>query len=330
MTRVLVTGSSGFVGSAVCEALVARGLGVVGFDLNPSRFTSAPWAQAMDFVAGDMRDWNALEAVLADHDVTHIVHAAALTPDLERETTQPDLITEVNVLGSQRLMMAVAACRPRCRVLLLSSISVYGQAEPDAQGLFDEEATRPQPAALYGMTKYAAEMTLRRLADLHNIDLRIGRLGPLFGPWEHASGARDILSPHHQIAMAARRGGACVLPRNVAADWFYSRDAARKIVALAMEETVSHQLFNLGGGQVSTLVDWCEALRALIPGFAWTIDAGAPTIRYGYASDRPALATARLDAVIASQPISVMDAARDYLSWLDAFELLSEPLEKTT
>lgn len=326
MTCVLVTGSSGFVGSAICEALAERGIDVVGYDLKPSRFTSAPWAKHMQFLAGDMRDLDALEAVLADHEVTHIVHAAALTPDEQRERSHPDLIAEVNVLGSARLAMAVAKRRPQCRLLHVSSIAVYGEAEPSESGRLEEETTSPRPVALYGVTKLAAEMTMRRLAALHGLDLCIARLGPLFGPWEHASGARDILSPHHQIAVAARSGAPCVLPRNVTADWLYSREAARKIVGLLTTLDLPHRLFNLGGGEMSALVNWCEAVRDVIPRFEWREDAARPTILYGYPKDRPALATTRLDAIVPPQGPTLTDAARDYLSWLDRFEQhLMEP-----
>jgi nucleoside-diphosphate-sugar epimerase len=326
MTCVLVTGSSGFVGSAICEALTERGIDVVGYDLKPSRFTSAPWPKQTRFRAGDIRDLDALESVLTDNEVTHIVHAAALTPDEQRERSHPDLIAEVNVLGSARLAMAVAKRRPQCRLLHLSSIAVYGEAEPGEEGRFHEETTSPRPVALYGVTKFAAEMIMRRLAALHGLDICIARLGPLFGPWEHASGARDILSPHHQIAIAARNGAPCILPRNVAADWLYSREAARKIVGLLIAGNVQHHLLNLGGGEMSTLVDWCEALRGLIPGFEWREDAAAPTIRYGYCKDRPALATTRLDAIVPPQAPTLTDAARDHLSWLDRFKQhLMEP-----
>ena len=172
-------------------------------------------------------------------------------------------------------------------------------------------------------------MTLRRLAALHGLDLVIARLGPVFGPWEHASGARDILSPHHQIAVAARCGALCVLPRNVTADWFYSRDAAHKIVSLLMASDPPHRLFNLGVGQMSTLVDWCEALRTQIPAFTWQLDPQLPTIRYGYPTDRPPLATTRLDAVVAPNGTRLIDAARDYISWLDQFEPQSQSMEVT-
>lgn len=319
MTRVLITGSSGFVGSAICEALAGQGVETVGYDLAASRFTSAPWFDKVSFVTGNICDGDALEAALADHAVTHIVHAAALTPDEERELMRPDRIAEVNLVGSCRLAMAVAARRPNCQILHLSSIAVYGSSAPDIHGRFDEEATRPQPSALYGVTKFAAEMAMCRLADLHRLDLQIVRLGPLFGPWEHASGVRDTLSPHHQIARAARSGAPCVLPRNVAADWFYSRDAARKIATLLLTQRSSHRLLNLGCGQISTLTDWCEALRAFIPDFRWTTDTKTPTIRYGYGKDRPALGTARLDAVIPPGTRSLREAASDYLSWLDVY-----------
>lgn len=314
MMRVLVTGSSGFVGAAVCEELAARGCAVTGFDRAPSPFGPGP--ERFSFVAGDIRDGDALRHLFSTHHITHLVHAAAITPSAEREKTAPDEVVEVNVLGACRVMKAAAEARLQ-RVLYLSSISAVGDAAPAANGRFTEDATSPRPSSLYGITKLAAEVVMRRIADLQEQDLRTVRLGPLFGPWEHASRARDVLSPHHQIIEAARAGRSCVLPRNVAADWLYSRDGARRIVDLLLCEDPGCSVFNLGGDAVTTLADWCEAVQAIHPGFRWRIDAEQPTIRYSYSADRPALDNSRLDAVCPSCATPLAAAARETWAWFD-------------
>lgn len=316
MSCILVTGASGFVGLALCAELIGRGHQVIAFDRMPPCFDCESIAAAT-FVAGDIRDEAALRQVLDAHPVTHIVHGAAITPDAERERAAPDDIVEVNVLGACRLMQA-AAGRELARIMYLSSISAYGNAFPGGDGRLQESAC-PRPSALYGITKLSAELAMRRIAELNGQDLRILRLGPLFGPWEHASGARDVLSPHHQIAQAARSGSPCTLPRAVPADWLYSPEAARRIADVLLRDVVTDDVLNLGGGTVTTLEDWCAALREEIPGFTWSIDADRPTIRYNYATDRPALDNARMDAASPARSTPLTQAARETLHWLDHF-----------
>lgn len=317
MNCVLVTGSSGFVGSAVCEELALRGIATVGFDRSPSPFQGAEWVRRLNFVQGDLRDVEALSRICRDYHITEVVHAAALTPDEARERSDPDLVIETNVAGACRVMMA-ARTGQVSRVMLLSSFSAYGAAET-REGRFDEAASRPEPQTLYGISKLAAEQSMRRLAALNGTDLRIIRLGPLFGAWEHASGARAVLSPHHQIAEAALAGRACVLPRPVSADWLYSRQAARRIADVLLAADLGNDVFNLGGGLVTSLVDWCRALMQAIPGFEWKVEEASPTVRYGYAQDRPPLDNRRIDAVSPAGPVSLEEMARDYLGWLDRF-----------
>ena len=317
MTHILVTGASGFVGSAICESLVARGLRVTGLDSRPSPFAQAPFFREMDLIPADTGDAGALRHHLAERRVTHVVHAAALTPDAHMEVEAPERVMAVNVAATCGLMVAARAAGVE-RLLFLSSIAVYGAARPSAGGRF-HESDSPQPETLYGISKGAAEQALGRLARLGGPDLQIVRLGPLFGPFEHAGPARKLLSPHHQITEAARTGGACVLPRAVPADWLYARDAGARIADLLLAPAPAHTIFNLGGGAVTTLVDWCEALAAQRPGFSWRVEAAAATVHYGYAADRPALDMARLDAVSAPRATSLAGAVADYLAWLERF-----------
>ena len=193
---VLVTGASGFVGSAIAEALCARGIPVVGLDLHPPRNS---WP-GFDFVTADLRYQASLDAALTGRGLTHMIHAAALTPDAAFEEANPDLVLDVNLLGSVRLLQAAKTAGIR-RLLQLSSIAVYGNAAPEADGLYYEDRTTPTPQSLYGIGKYAAEMSLRRLAPSAGIDLSNLRLGPIFGPHERASDSRKVTSPHHQILL---------------------------------------------------------------------------------------------------------------------------------
>ncbi len=319
--RVLVTGSSGFMGLALSEAITDAGYEVVGFDIKPPPFPDLAWMDKFTFVQGDIGEIQSFSGQFKRMGVTHIVHAAAITPGQEREREVPDIIAEVNIVGAYRLMLMAADIKPE-RVVYLSSISAYGPAVPEKNGRYDERATQAAPEALYGISKLAAERGMKRIAQMHEVDLRMVRLGPVFGAWEHPSGARDILSPHHQAAQAAKAGKPCILPRPIPADWIYSRDAARRIRELLMRQCLNGDLFNLGGGAITSVADWCRTLATLASDFFWSVDAQSPTIQYPYATDRPALANGRIDASVPSGPhLTLEEAAKDYWAWLHSHSL---------
>jgi len=178
---VFVAGACGFVASAICEELVSRNISVIGADRASPPFPDADWAGRVTFVYFDIRDSQSIAQVLHEHAVTHIVHAAAITPDLDRERDDADTVIDVNIAGSCRLMSAAAKIGAE-RIVYLSSISAYGSAAPTVDGRFCEARSVPQPETLYGISKHAAGGAMRRLAYLNGLDLRIIRLGPVFGP----------------------------------------------------------------------------------------------------------------------------------------------------
>jgi UDP-glucose 4-epimerase len=319
--RVLVTGSSGFMGLALSEAIIDAGNEVVGFDIKPPPFPDLAWMDKFTVVQGDIGEIRSFSGQFKRMGITHVVHAAAMTPGPEREREVPDIIATVNIVGAYRLMLMAADIRPE-RVVYLSSISAYGPAIAAKNGRYDERATHAAPEALYGISKLAAERGMKRIAQMNEVDLRTIRLGPVFGAWEHSSEARDILSPHHQAAKAARTGEPCILPRPFPADWIYSRDAARRIGSLLMRQGLNDDLFNLGGGAITSVADWCRALATLAPDFSWSVDAQSPTVRYPYATDRPALDNRRIDASVPSGPhLTLEEAAKDYWTWLHSHSL---------
>lgn len=185
----LITGASGFVGLALTEHLLAHGKAVVGFDLAlpPARaqqvFATLPGRY--EAVQGDVRDSAPLINTLRHYGVDRLVALAAITADAQRERTAPQSIFDVNVGGVSSAVSAAAACGVK-RVVLGSSGSVYG-ASGMAPAPLDEVLTPLQPEGLYGISKMAAELAAVRLAELHGIDLVVGRLGTCFGPWEAAT-----------------------------------------------------------------------------------------------------------------------------------------------
>ena len=307
----LLTGATGFVGRSIAQALVARGEALVLF---------APAAPVVPMpgsvvVTGDVRSAADLDRAFGAASVDRVIHAAALTPDAATEAERPDDIVSVNIGGTVELMQAARRAGVR-RVIGLSSAAVYGTAV-GASGWLTEDGQPCQPTGLYGTTKWASERIVLRLGALYGIEAATVRLGGCFGANEHPSGVRPMMSPHWQCAEAARTGDVCVLPRPMLADWVDAAEAATAIVALLERPDLPAMTFNLGGGVVTSVQAWCEALAMIVPSFRWRIDAAASTIRYGMERDRSPLDMTRLRAAIGTVPSTdaLIDRARRYLAW---------------
>jgi nucleoside-diphosphate-sugar epimerase len=317
----LITGGSGFIGLALAERLIADGETVFLFDLSAPAYgmLARPELAGATLITGDVTSADDVDGALNTAGIDRVIHTAAMTPNAQRERDAARQIVDVNIGGTVNLLECVALRPAIKRVTVLSSVAVYGFSQPTASGLFEEELSPPAPAALYGITKLASEQAALRIAQLHKLEVRVVRLGPAFGPWELQSAVRDALSPHHQIIALARAGREVALPRTMAGDWIYSRDAARGIAAVSQAETLNHRIYHVSGGVISNLIEWCVIVAQHFPDFAWKLAASEDdgNIIYGLPKDRAPLSIARLAGDTGCCPQFDLDAAaRDYLGWL--------------
>ncbi|RDI19640.1 UDP-glucuronate 4-epimerase [Pseudacidovorax intermedius] len=263
-----ITGAAGFVGLALVEHLLARGETVVGWDVAPlpeaAQRALATLPGRFTALRGDVGDAAALEAALALHRPQRLVLLAAVTAAAERERRAPECIFAVNLVAVTTALR-LAAAQGVQRVLLASSGSAYG-ASGRLPGPLHETDTPLQPEGLYGISKMAAEAAAYRLADLLGMDLRIGRLGTCFGPWERDTGVRDTPSAPLQALRLLRARQPVRLPRPLRRDWLYVRDAAAAIAGLLDTEAPSQPIYNLAAGFEWSVADWCAWL-ATQPGF---------------------------------------------------------------
>jgi nucleoside-diphosphate-sugar epimerase len=319
---VLVTGAGGLVGAAVVEALVRRGTKVVALDRSPPPAeVAAAWSGHPGrtiTVTGDVRDSDALAQVIRENAVRRLIHGATVTAGADRDATDPEGIVSVNVLGTISVLRAARATGMG-RMLVLSSNAVYG---PNAQvgDELDEVATQPDPRTMYAITKFAAERTALRLAELWSLDLRIARLSSIYGRYERDTGLRDTLSPLYQATMAARAGTPVVLPGPGRRDWMYSRDVGSGIAALIDAPALPEPVYHVSTGRPFSVADWCGLLQRRYPGFSWRVaEAGEPaTIDYFSFGERRPLAVTKFMRDTQFRP--AYDAERalgDWLEWLD-------------
>ena len=158
MTKSIVTGAAGFVGSHLADRLLAMGHDVVGVDsftdsyarhLKERNLSDAKGHERFQLIDGDLLDID-LDALLvsADH-VFHLAGQAGVRPSWG---SQFEVYLRNNIGATQRLLEAAKRAQLQTFVFASSS-SIYG----DAKRLPVTEETLPQPISPYGVTKLAAE-----------------------------------------------------------------------------------------------------------------------------------------------------------------------------
>ena len=191
---VLVTGSTGFVGAALCRHLVQAGCNVRAAVRDPHKF-SAPGTQPV--VVGNLAsntDWRA-----AVEGVRAVVHCAARV-HVMRETASDPLaeFRRVNVAGTLNLARQAADAGVR-RIVFISTIGVNG-AETQPGRPFTAEDT-PAPHSPYSVSKYEAEQALQELARSRSIEVVVIRPPLVFGPGAPGNFERLMRALHQGIPL---------------------------------------------------------------------------------------------------------------------------------
>lgn len=174
MSRCLITGASGFVGSNLAAALVAEGRQVRCLVRSTS---NTQWLDKLDVesVVGKLDDLPKLKNVLAG--VSHVYHVAGRTTALRRED-----FFETNVIGSQ---FVAEACAQQTTPPTLTMVSSLAAGGPGTAQRPRQESDPDQPVSAYGKSKLAAELKIAQLAD--QLPISIVRPPIIFGPADHAS-----------------------------------------------------------------------------------------------------------------------------------------------
>lgn len=310
---ILVTGGSGFVGLNILEQLLARGDEVVVFDLTQPKVPGAA------FEKGDTTDAARLEAVFSKTQPQTVIHLAAITADAKRDAKEPQLIAQVNLVGTLNVLEAARRHGVK-RFVHASTGAVFGAAGMGASAPLRED-DRVEPGSMYALTKYAAERAVLRMAELWSMDVRVGRFATVYGKWEHATGARDVLSLPTELAKIALAGGEAVFPAMGDQDYIYAPDQAASLIALMDAPAPKHRVYHLGTGKTWALPQWCESLQKKFPAFRWreSNDWAACSLRPLAPGTRTRFDTRRLVDDLGWKPrFDLASSCDDFVSWLQS------------
>jgi dihydroflavonol-4-reductase len=155
--KALVTGATGFVGSAVVRALIKTGVDVRVLARHGSDFTNLQQFR-IDGAYGDLRDKESLRKALAG--CHHLYHVAAHYALWARD---PSIFYDVNVTGTKNLMEAARDVGTE-RIVYCSTIGAIGLPPDGGLGTEDTPVSLEQMAGHYKRSKYLAEQEVLKLA----------------------------------------------------------------------------------------------------------------------------------------------------------------------
>jgi UDP-glucuronate 4-epimerase len=298
--RFLVTGAHGCIGAWVVRQLLAEHADVVALDVSDDahrlRLLMTPDELAgLRSVRTDITDLDAVERTLDEHEITNIIHLAALqVPFCQAD---PALGARVNVVGTINVMEAAARRLARMAPLVYaSSIAVYSKLSPEqTAGGERADAHQGVPGTLYGVYKRANEGAAVRYWQDRGLPSIGLRPHTVYGPGRD----QGLTSAPTVAILAAVSGNRFEVSYGGRLQLQYAPDVARAFVQASRSGVEAASVHNLKG-QTVHMADVVDAIEAAIPdaaglisfkpaglAFPQEVDSGSLTATIGNLKETP-------------------------------------------
>ena len=249
--RCAVTGGSGFIGSHVVDKLKDAGHEVRVID-------HRVWPHRDDVEFKDVDIVHFSSVLNATREVDVIFHLAAMS-NVNVAFDQPVYTVELNALGTAHVLEA-ARINGIKRVILASTVWVYGVAEPDEVDEYSPFQLR-RPGHIYSSMKIASELLCHDYWNLYKQPFTILRYGIPYGPRMRDELVIPIFLKKAFSGQPITIAGDGSQYRN----FIYVEDMAEAHV-LALDEKAENKIFNLEGGEKVRIRDIAETINKLLGG----------------------------------------------------------------
>ena len=261
--KVVVTGGAGFIGSHLCETLLARGCDVVALDnfdgfYDPAikRANIEPCLEQPKFslVQGDIRDAKLLAEVLKDGTADVLVHLAAKA-GVRPSIADPVGYCDVNVNGTVCLLEAARRYGLR-KFIFGSSSSIYGN---NRKVPFAESDNVDFPISPYAASKKAGELFCHAYSHLYGMAITSLRFFTVYGPRQRP----DLAI--HKFTKLIETGQPIPIfgDGSMSRDFTYVDDIVAGVIA-AIDSCQGYHIYNLGNSQPVVLRDLVKAIETAL------------------------------------------------------------------
>ncbi len=250
----LITGTAGFLGTALANRLAREGHQVRGLD-DLSTGDPARLEHGVLFTRGDVNDRPKLWTLLQDVDCVYHLAARVSVPE---SVLYPREYNASNVGGTVSLMEAIRDVGVR-RVVLASSGAIYGDQE--AQPLSEGQA--PRPLSPYAVSKLAAEYYIRTIGTLWGIETVSLRIFNAYGPGQRLPASHPPVVPY-MLRQAVQSGTMMINgDGSQTRDYVYVDDVVTGLVAAATAPNINGLVINLGSGTETSVLQLAQLVKKI-------------------------------------------------------------------
>ncbi len=258
MSRIVVTGGAGFIGSHLVESLLREGHDVVVIDdfSTGLRKNIKPWLDRITLHEIDLRD--AASVRKAMEGAVYVFHQAAL-PSVPRSVKNPLETHEINVTGTLNVLMAAKDAGVR-RLVYAASSSAYGDTEESPK----HEQILTRPISPYGVAKLAAEHYCFAFYESYGMETVNLRYFNVFGPRQNPdspyTGVMAIFIP----LMLQGKPPVIFGDGSATRDFTFIRNNVHANLLALTAETAPGETINIACGESYSILDIVETINRLL------------------------------------------------------------------
>jgi nucleoside-diphosphate-sugar epimerase len=274
--KILVVGSSGYIGRQVVKHLAEQGAQVVGFDLVTE---SQPTGAGVTFVRGNMTNLEEVMAAIVDHGVQRIVALGYfMTPLLAPECRDLLNAARVNIIGVTNLFEAARLVHLQ-RVIFASTVGIFGHQDAYGPELINEETEPHAPKSLYGLMKLVNNAMAERYTKTYGIQVVKVHSTAVIGPGNTAFSRRMIQFP--ALGKPGFGNWPSSGPRNIVG----VSDIAQLYAKMAIADEVKHDTY-MGTGPSPTGREIADIVKKYLPDSEITFDEEARVPAWNFDNSR--------------------------------------------
>ena len=255
--KLLVTGATGHVGLELARQATRRGMSVVApYRGELPAATAAAAGPGVEWLACDLADAAAVDALTRSRPIERCIHAAAISNEAYARPAPLDAI-QTNVGATANLLEAARTGQWR-RLVLVSTGSVFQQRSDLVTPILEDQP--PRPANVYSTTKTCAEGLVRMFRSEYGMQASTVRISWVYGP--PVASRSPTRGPIPSFLVRALNGEAIrESGADFAASFTYIADVAEGLLAAATAPELRHDVYHLGSGVNYTTGEVAQAVN---------------------------------------------------------------------
>jgi len=258
MSKFLVTGGAGFIGSHIVDALVQDGNKVRILDdfSSGKRENLASVLDEIELIEGDIRD----KAIVAKavSGVDYILHQAALR-SVPKSMLNPELYNDVNIAGTLSILQAAKEVKVK-RVIFASSSSIYGETDR----LPEKEDFYPLLISPYALTKLAGEYYCRIFSIGYGLETVSLRYFNVFGPKQSLENEYAVVIPKFITCMLKGEQPPIHGDGKQTRDFTFVENVVQANIKAATAKNASGEVFNIACGKAYSVLDIVSSVNKIL------------------------------------------------------------------